>query len=228
MALLTGPCFSTDASGTIGKMLTFAGPKGHRHARRCRLASHRPQPAQRGTQVLCAALSRQWQRLSDAQRATWNDAYPNSTLTPYQAFIRFNFERIAHLHGPTQTFPPASLLEDCSPGRPTLEQTARNRDLLRNRRPHQRPRMATSPLASHRRTDRQPPTVDPTPRNRTSSHRRSHRPRPYARRPLLLDRTLHHRRPRPARLRLIPNHRHLTDSQHRTDFTISTLPTTRI
>ena len=105
MVKLRGPGLSAAASGSLGDALTFSTSKGRAYVK------HKPTPAQpqSGNQVSMRAmmryLSQQWQNLTAGNQATWADAYPDPSLSLYNAFIKHNLNRWRSLKAPSKEYP---------------------------------------------------------------------------------------------------------------------------
>lgn len=107
MVKLKGPSLSIDASGSLADILTFSTSKGRAYVK------HKPTPDQprSGNQVSMRAmmqfLSQQWQNLTAGNQATWADAYPDPSLSNYNAFIKHNLIRWRNKWAPSKEYPAA-------------------------------------------------------------------------------------------------------------------------
>lgn len=105
MVKLKGPGFGLAASGSLGKAITYSTSKGRAYVKK------KPTPKQprSGPQVSMRAmmtfLSKQWNNLTDNQRATWLNSYPEPHLNEYNSFLKYNLARWRRRTGPTKQFP---------------------------------------------------------------------------------------------------------------------------
>lgn len=96
MATLTGPLMSLAASGTLnpayairhrGLIHILELARGHPTG---------PNQALRTKQLLAAALTEEWHRLTNTERLTWSGAIPAFGPTRYHAYMRYNLSRKGH------------------------------------------------------------------------------------------------------------------------------------
>jgi len=107
MALLTGPLFSIDASGTVGKTITYAKWKGRNYARQRVIPMNPKSAAQTGPRSMFAYLAKAWAGLGDVAQATWNALAEASQISPFNAFVGANLQRFQLNKAPTQANPAA-------------------------------------------------------------------------------------------------------------------------
>lgn len=107
MALVTGPLMSLDASGTIGKAITFGHWKG-RHSVRTRVIPENPKSAaQTGVRSMMSFLSKAWAAIAALSKATWDDLAESKQITPFNAFVGANLTRWQSNQGPSEDNPAA-------------------------------------------------------------------------------------------------------------------------
>lgn len=105
MVKLKGPAMSVKATGSIGDVLTFSRTK------KVQYIKHKPTPAQpqTGNQVsmrmMMKFLSQQWASLTDAYKASWEDAYDDAQITRYYAYIKHNLTRWRSRKAPSKQYP---------------------------------------------------------------------------------------------------------------------------
>lgn len=105
MVKTTAPCFSNDARGSVGGVLTFSKSK---HTNTVR---YMPKPKQPDThtqlhfRALTKFLSQQWKLLSPADKLTWSDPASRGRGSAYNAFIGRNLFSWNLGQAPSKTFP---------------------------------------------------------------------------------------------------------------------------
>jgi hypothetical protein len=93
VARLTFPALSASASGQLGDTLTYRTFRGRTHTMR------RVKPRQPGTykqivhRALILWLTRQWDRLTLAQKTSWQSAPLADATSPYHAYLSHNINR---------------------------------------------------------------------------------------------------------------------------------------
>lgn len=107
MAGVTGPLMSMDASGTIGKTITFAKWKG-RHYVRGRVIPNNPKSAgQLGVRSMFRFLATQWASLSAPAKASYDAAAEAKAISPFNQYVSENSIRWQAFNAPTQNTPAA-------------------------------------------------------------------------------------------------------------------------
>ena len=107
MALLTGPLFSIDASGTVGKTITYSKWKGRNYARQRVIPANPKSAAQTGPRSMFTYLTKAWADLGDVAQATWNALAEASQISPFNAFVGANLQRFQLNKAPTHANPAA-------------------------------------------------------------------------------------------------------------------------
>lgn len=105
MVKLIAPCFSLGASGTIGKSITFSSWKGRAFARQ-RVIPHNPRSGgQVGARAMWAFITQNWDALSSAEKATWEDRAAQTTISPFNGYTSYNARRFSTFNAPSQEDP---------------------------------------------------------------------------------------------------------------------------
>lgn len=107
MARTTGPLFSQDASGTVGKLMTHSHWKGRTYVRQAVTPTLTTTPTQLAARAIHAWLASQWNGypISDADKATWEPLAAQTKVAPYNAYIAENIRLWFDFHAPTQAYP---------------------------------------------------------------------------------------------------------------------------
>ncbi len=104
MVKLTGPCMSMTASGTLNKTLTFSIWKGRAYARQ-RVIPVNPRSAnQTGMRCMFSFLSKQWDGLSDPNKASYDEDAEARSISPFNSFMKRNMDRWKNYQPPSQHF----------------------------------------------------------------------------------------------------------------------------
>lgn len=90
MAKTKGPLLSSDAHGSLGRVLTYSHRKSGKQVRTYNKPLVAPSAKQRGQRRLTEFLVAQWQNMSDADKATWetNAKASGLNLPGYHYFLR--------------------------------------------------------------------------------------------------------------------------------------------
>lgn len=115
MALVTGPLMSIDASGTLGKTLTYAKWKGRNYVRQRVIPANPQSAAQTGVRAMMSYLSQLWNGVSAPDKLTWDDMAETKQISAFNAFVGENLDRWQLNTTPTQAFPAALANTDCLP-----------------------------------------------------------------------------------------------------------------
>lgn len=107
MARVTGPLFSIDASGTVGKTITFTKWKG-RNVVRQRVIPMNPKSAlQTGTRAMFQYLTRVWAAIDGTAQATWDELAAGKAVSAFNAFVGENLQRWQMNKAPAHAYPAA-------------------------------------------------------------------------------------------------------------------------
>lgn len=92
MVKVYGPMMSLDASGTLGKAVTFAKWKGRNYVRERVIPSNPRSGGQTGRRAMFKFLTQAWNALSDANKATYQDLADQLVALPFNAFVSYNMK----------------------------------------------------------------------------------------------------------------------------------------
>lgn len=90
MVKVQGPAFSFDASGKLGGALVYSKWKGRNYIRSLVKPANPRSAGQTGMRTMFSFLSRNWQNLTSADQATWEDAAAAEVVSPFNAFMQAN------------------------------------------------------------------------------------------------------------------------------------------
>lgn len=107
MVVVHGPCFSIDASGTLADTLTFTKWKGRNVVRERVIPSNPRSGPQTGMRSMMSFLSKIWDGLTEANKATWEDLADATVITEFNAFTAFNMKRWRSFKTPSKETPAA-------------------------------------------------------------------------------------------------------------------------
>lgn len=102
MALVHGPLMSLDASGTIGKAITYTKWKGRNVVRERVIPANPKSGAQVGRRAMFAFLTQNWAGLTAAEKASWQDLADQLVASPFNAYIKDNMEYWHNALSPSQ------------------------------------------------------------------------------------------------------------------------------
>ena len=107
MARVTGPLFSMDASGTIGKTVTFSKWKGRNYTRQRVIPSNPRSAAQTGPRSMFKYLTQIWASIGVVAQATWDTLAESNQISPFNAFVGSNLQRFQMNQAPSHATPAA-------------------------------------------------------------------------------------------------------------------------
>lgn len=107
MVKLTGQLISYDASGSIGKTLTYSSWKGRPYAKQYTVPSDPNTALQIGIRQAMGFLSTQWASLSASDGQTWKGPAGDRQITLLDAFNATNLVRFSQNKGLSKAYPPA-------------------------------------------------------------------------------------------------------------------------
>jgi hypothetical protein len=107
MVKLAGPCFSQEASGKLGGALVFSRWKGRAYARSLVTPANPRSGNQTGRRAMWAFLAQEWAGLSEVQKASYEDLAESLSISPFNAYVRFNQRRWNHWKAPSAAYPAA-------------------------------------------------------------------------------------------------------------------------
>lgn len=108
MALVNGPLFSLDASGTVGDAITFSKWKGRPYVRERVIPSNPKSGAQTGRRAMFAFLCTAWDALSAGEKASWQAGADQLVASPFNAYVSANMKSWHNFIPPTQLTPAAA------------------------------------------------------------------------------------------------------------------------
>jgi hypothetical protein len=109
MAKTNGPLFSLEASGTIGKAITYGKNKG-RNFVRVRVTPANPQTAaQTGVRANFAGLVILWKANTAILTANFSTLAATTQVSAFNAFVGFNQKRLSQGKGPANSTTPSEL-----------------------------------------------------------------------------------------------------------------------
>ena len=101
MAQAKGPLFSIEASGSIGKTLTFGKNRSRNTIRKTVKPVNHPTLAQHWNRGRISLLNVMWHLATAAQKLTWKDLADANEYSTYNAFLAYNLNRIQANGQPT-------------------------------------------------------------------------------------------------------------------------------
>lgn len=108
MVKVAAPCLSLDASGSIAGAMTYSKWKGRPYVRQLVKPANPKSVKQVSVRAMFKFLSQQWDGLSDAQKATWNDLAAAAVVAPFNSYVGFNQNRWRRGLTPCKETPPAA------------------------------------------------------------------------------------------------------------------------
>jgi hypothetical protein len=107
MAKVTGPLMSMDASGTVGKTLTFGKWKGRNYVRQRVIPSNPKSASQLGVRSMMSFLAKQWTELTSGEKASYAEMAEAKSISAFNQFVSVNLARWQNFDGPTKEYPAA-------------------------------------------------------------------------------------------------------------------------
>lgn len=92
MVKVYGPMMSLDASGTIGKAITFSKWKGRNYARERVIPANPKSGAQTGRRAMFKFLTQAWDALTDGDKATWQPLADQLVALTFNAYVAEGME----------------------------------------------------------------------------------------------------------------------------------------
>jgi len=105
MVKIKGPMMSLDASGTLGDAVTFSKWKGRSYVRERVIPSNPKSGAQVGRRAMFIFLTKAWNALSDANKATWQELADQLVASPFSAYVSYNMEAWHNFLAPSKVTP---------------------------------------------------------------------------------------------------------------------------
>lgn len=105
MARVTGPLFSLEASGTIGKTITFGKWKGRPYTRQRVIPTNPRSASQTGNRSMFSFLTKQWASLIAVEQGDYDAAAEAAQLSAFNVFVQANMNRWQMNQGPSKNWP---------------------------------------------------------------------------------------------------------------------------
>ena len=103
-----GPLFSLDASGTLGKAITFSKWKGRSYVRERVIPSNPKSGGQVGMRAMLKFLSQSWSAVIAGSQATWETRASAKSVAPFNSYVGYNASRWRNFTAPTSHDPEAA------------------------------------------------------------------------------------------------------------------------
>lgn len=116
MVRVQAPALSLGASGSIAGAMVFSKWKGRPYVRELVKPSNPKSGGQVGIRSMLRFLSQQWQNVSGANQATWEDRADSKVISEFNAYIGYNVYRWRDFLAPTQHDPEDTADTPCTPG----------------------------------------------------------------------------------------------------------------
>lgn len=108
MATVAGPLCSLSAHGSISKTLTFRRNGKSHVARKYATPTGEPSAAQLAHRSQFATIAQTWVDASLADKLSWIPLAEADNTTPYAAFTKYTWQRVAQDLDPTPVYPPVT------------------------------------------------------------------------------------------------------------------------
>lgn len=102
MVKVYGPGFSLDASGTIADALVFSKWKGRNYIRERIIPANPRSGLQVGYRAMFKFLAQNWDSLSAAEQASYNDLADALVVSQFNAYVSANQKRWRNFNAPSQ------------------------------------------------------------------------------------------------------------------------------
>ena len=107
MATVQGPLMSMEASGTIGKTITFAKWKGRPYVRNRVVPANPKSAGQLGIQAMMKFLGTAWKSIGASPQASYDTAAASKSISAFNEYMSENMARWRDSLLPSQTTPAA-------------------------------------------------------------------------------------------------------------------------
>lgn len=107
MAIVKGPGFSLDASGSLADAIVFSKWKGRNYIRQLVTPANPRSGAQTGFRASMAFLAKNWSGLTAPEQATWEERAADMIVSPFNAFTSYNQKRWRNFLTPSKEDPAA-------------------------------------------------------------------------------------------------------------------------
>lgn len=107
MVKVKAPMMSLAASGSLGGALVFSTWKGTPYVRTLVTPTNPKSAAQTAIRAMMKFLSQDWENLTAPNQATWDETALNDSISPFNAYIRYNLSRWRMYKTPSKELPAA-------------------------------------------------------------------------------------------------------------------------
>lgn len=105
MVKTRGPLLSLAAGGSLGKTVTSSQWKGRSYLKKLAAPTDPRSGLQIGTRTMFAFISKQWDWLNAAAKATWEAAATLEDISPFNAYLGYNLDRWGRYVAPSWKYP---------------------------------------------------------------------------------------------------------------------------
>ena len=123
MVRLKGPILSTEAHGSLQKLLTFADNNGTPSLKKYAKPRDPRTAKQIGTRAMIEYLSKLWKIIPVLDQATWEPLANDLHVAAYHAFIQVNSHRWFNFRAPSIAYPAAETMPMPNVTRPVFYNT---------------------------------------------------------------------------------------------------------
>ena len=99
MVKVFSPLMSLDASGTIGKAITFSKWKGRNYVRKRVIPSNPKSGLQVGMRAGLSFLAKYWGNLTAGEKTAWQNLYASLSISGINSFTKWNQKRFRQNYG---------------------------------------------------------------------------------------------------------------------------------
>ncbi len=90
MVRVNGPMMSLGASGTLADTIVFSIWKGRPYVRERVIPSNPKSGGQVGRRMMMKFITQAWAALDPAEKASWDTLADQDTISPFNAYVKFN------------------------------------------------------------------------------------------------------------------------------------------
>jgi hypothetical protein len=105
MVKVAAPALSLEASGSIGKIMTFSKWKGRPYVRSLVRPSNPKTGGQTGVRSIFKFLAQAWATIGAVAQATWEDRADQKVVSTFNAFMSYNQSRFRDFLAPSTSDP---------------------------------------------------------------------------------------------------------------------------
>lgn len=111
MAVVKGPLFSLEASGTVGGAVVYSKWKGRDYVRRHVVPANPRSVGQLSVRAMMQFLTQWWDSLSDADQLSWDTPAAVTNISPFNAYVAYNLTKWGLNDTPSKAYPAAEVGE---------------------------------------------------------------------------------------------------------------------